>query len=133
MSQWGVLGQLRLLTVLDEEGAREALPFCAAALAQVRATLRADAGEDPRIDRAAAGLAFYMMTLREENGEGILSFRAGDIAVSRKDAAARLRAAEEVRDEGMTLIASLQRDEGFCAGQTVFRGYFEEDRPARGG
>ena len=118
MNQHTVLGQLRLLTELDDEQAMAALPFCAAAAEQLRARLKPECGQhDPRLSRAAATAALVMMLQRRENseGDGIESFKAGDITVSKRGTAARdrLRIAIEERDAALRDIAGLLVDTRF--------------------
>jgi hypothetical protein len=131
MSQGTVLGQLRLLTELDDEAALAALPFCAAALAQLHPLLKPNADlNDPRVDRAAAGIAHCLLLQRAESKlaaeeERIESFRAGDITIRNKteDAAflRRFERAERLRAEGLAAVAPLLRDTGFAACSTAFQ------------
>ena len=125
LTQHTVLGQLRLLTELDEKQAREALPFCAAAVDQLLPRLKKDeAGgfsatrRDPRLARAAATAALVMLLQRAENteGDGIESFKAGDITVSKRGQAVRdrLRMAIVERDAAFDAIAELLKDTGFA-------------------
>ncbi|MDR3313152.1 MAG: hypothetical protein LBS96_01700 [Oscillospiraceae bacterium] len=130
MSQGTVLGQLRLLTELDDEAARAALPFCAAALAQLHPLLRSDANpDDPRIDRAAAGIAYCLVLQRAESRAAaeedaqIESFKAGDITVRKRGEEAflrRIERAERLRAEGLAAVAELLRDRGFAVRTTAF-------------
>ncbi|MCL2106874.1 MAG: hypothetical protein FWH26_07470 [Oscillospiraceae bacterium] len=120
MSQWTVLGQLRLLTELDDDTAREALPFCNAALAQLRPQLKRPVyAEDPRVDRAAACMAYCTMLLRETAAgeEDISTFKAGDITVTKQGTAQltkqRLEQAEQLRVAALEAIRELLRDTGF--------------------
>lgn len=131
MSQGTVLGQLRLLTELDDEAAREALPFCAAALAQLKPQLKPGAdANDPRIDRAAAGIAYCLILQRAEGRaaaaeDNIESFKAGDITIRKQPGGAafprRFERAERLRAEGLAAAAGLMRDTGFCARSTAFK------------
>ena len=118
MTQHTVLGQLRLLTELDDEQALAALPLCAAAAEQLRPRLKPGCSRfDPRLNRAAATAALVMLLQRQENseGDGIESFKAGDITVSKQGRAARdrLRIAIEERDAAMRDIAELLQDRRF--------------------
>lgn len=118
MNQHTVLGQLRLLTELDDQQALDALPFCAAAAEQLRPRLKPDCSRpDPRLSRAAATAALVMLLQRRENSEsdGIESFKAGDITVSKRGTVARdrLRIAIEERDAAMRDIAELLTDTRF--------------------
>jgi len=118
MTQFTVLGQLRLLTELDEAQAREALPFCASALEQLLPRLRPNAiRDDPRLSRAAAASALCMLLQRRENSnaDDVDSFKAGDITVTRHGKAARdrLSMAIQERETAFADIAELLRDTGF--------------------
>ena len=117
MTQHTVLGQLKLMARLDDEGARGALAHCAAAMAQLLPRLKPGyAPDDPRLDRAAAAQALCMMLLRGgEDNDGVESFKAGDITVTKKQGSAkdRMAAAQKERDAAMADIAELLRDTGF--------------------
>ena len=119
MNQHSVLGQLRLLTQLDDQQALDALPFCAAAAEQLRPRIKPGCSRfDPRLSRAAATSALVLLLQRRDNsddGDGIESFKAGDITVSKRGTAARerLRVAIEERDAAMRDIAELLIDTRF--------------------
>jgi len=118
LNQHTVLGQLRLLMELDDQQAHDALPFCAAAAEQLIPRLkRGIPTHDPRLSRAAATAALCMMLTRLENeqGDGIESFKAGDITVSKHGRASRdrLRIAIEERNAAMLDIAPLLADTSF--------------------
>ena len=136
MTQYTILGQLRLLTELDEEAARGALPFCAAALEQLLPKLKPNViRDDPRLSRAAAAMALCMLLQRRENSkdddsdfDGIESFKAGDIAITKKgkikDAKKdrdRLAHAVKERDAALADAAELLRDTGFSLSMTKVR------------
>ncbi|MCL2530916.1 MAG: hypothetical protein FWE40_02005 [Oscillospiraceae bacterium] len=120
MNQHTVLGQLRLLVELTDDEAHEALPFCAAATEQLLPKLKRDEDgqwfnrTDPRLSRAAACAALVMLLNRRENseGDGVESFKAGDITVNKRGQAARdrLRIAITERDAAMADISELLRD-----------------------
>ena len=120
MNQHTVLGQLRLLVEMTDEEAHEALPFCAAAAEQLLPRLKRNEegerlnGNDPRLSRAAACAALVMLLNQRENsqGDGVESFKAGDITVNKRGQAARdrLRIAIAERDAAMADIAELLRD-----------------------
>ena len=62
---------------------------------------------------AAAGLAYYKWTLRNFAGtDGITSFKAGDVTVSRSSACT-LEQAEKVRDESLLAALPLLTDDAF--------------------
>ena len=119
MTQYTILGRLRLLAELDEARSHEALPYCAAAMHQLLPRLKpAVLRDDPRLDRAAAAMALCMLLLRGESGDndGIESFKAGDISITKKHGGStndRLAAAQKEREAAMADIAELLRDTGF--------------------
>jgi len=114
MNQWNVLNSLRQLTVLDDEAAANALPFCKASLDEIRESLKSAADEnDPRVGRAAAGLAFYRLTAQKLSGEdSVTSFKAGDVTIS-QSASAALDIASRARDEAYLAVLPLLRDDRF--------------------
>ncbi|MDR1927740.1 MAG: hypothetical protein LBQ33_03770 [Oscillospiraceae bacterium] len=122
MTQFSVLGRLRLLTPLDGDGAREALPFCAAAAAQLHAMRREEtSGDDPRLDYAAACVAHYLLLLRQAGAEdGVASFKAGDITIKKQELTQRLALAQRLRDDALAEVSGLLRDTGFAALSTAF-------------
>ncbi|MDR0531791.1 MAG: hypothetical protein LBG83_07000 [Oscillospiraceae bacterium] len=126
MTQYSILGRLRLMTQLDDEQAMAALPLCAAAMEQLLARLKPGANRgDPRLDQAGAAAALCMLLLREENtsaDEGFSSFKAGDITVTKKEKAnaARMAAAEQLRAQALEDARELLRDTGFFSGSTKF-------------
>jgi len=130
MTQYSILGRLRLMVELDEAGAMEALPFCAAAMEQLTPRLKIECRNDPRLDQAAAAMACCMLLQRNrgsagQDGEfgGISSFKAGDITVTKQQGGSpkdRLAYAEQVRKTAMEDIRDLLRDTGFYAGQVSF-------------
>ena len=138
MTQYSILGRLRLMVELDEEAAMEALPACAAAMEQLVPRLKVECRNDPRLDQAAAAMACCMLLqrLREnddpgEQGEfdGISSFKAGDITITKQPRQTnkpetspkdRVAWAEQARRAAMEDIRDLLKDTGFYAGQTSF-------------
>ncbi len=109
-----VLFRLRQLVTLDEEGAENALPLCEMCLDEVLCRLKKDADpNDARVAQAAAGLACYRLALRNavDNG-GNVSFKAGDVAVTRTPAAT-LEFASRMRDEAIIQAADLITDNSF--------------------
>ncbi len=109
-----VLNRLRQLVTLDEHGAENALPLCGLCLEEIRTKLKKGADEDDlRLAQAAAGLAFYRMTLRNAaDGDGAISFKAGDVTVTRSPAAS-MELAVSVRDEALAQAADLLEDRDF--------------------
>jgi hypothetical protein len=117
VTQYSVLGQLRLMADLDNDRAMEALPLCAAAVEQLLPRLKPGVHRgDPRLDRAAAASALCMLRMRDESG-GVESFKDGDISVSRRGGGAAAQAARE-REAAFADIAELLRDTGFQAKTT---------------
>ena len=114
VNQWTVLNRLKQTAPLDDEGAASGLPLCVVCLEEIRARLREGAdGNDIRIERAAAGLAFYKTMLKRiaEDG-GVTGFKAGDVSV-RQNPGDILTIAEKVRDEALAGAAPLLRDDLF--------------------
>jgi len=136
MTQYSILGRLRLMVELDEEGAREALPLCAAAMEQLAPRLRVECRNDPRLDQAAAAMACCMLLQRAQGADtsddggdfgDIASFKAGDITVTKRERGGasspkeRMAYAEQARKTALEDIRDLLRDTGFFAGQTEFK------------
>ncbi|MDR2646541.1 MAG: hypothetical protein LBB67_00210 [Oscillospiraceae bacterium] len=123
MSQWSTLGQLRLLTHLDDNAARDALPFCASALAQLSPLLKDGVSpDDPRVDAAAASIAHYMLLMHQESiGDDIAVFKAGDISVHKNERAKRIAMAATMRDNALAAAQTLFRDTGFAADSVAYR------------
>ena len=114
MNEWSVLAALREMTVLEDGAASQALPLCRSALQTLVSRLKDGADPaDSRLIRAAAGLAYYKWTLRNFAGtDGITSFKAGDVTVSRSSACT-LEQAEKVRDESLLAALPLLTDDAF--------------------
>lgn len=69
--------------------------------------------EDVRVAQAAAALALYRLVMRNAaDGEGISSFKAGDVTVTHSPAAA-VEIAVRLRDEAFAAAADLMVDCGF--------------------
>lgn len=114
VSQWTVLGRLRQYVTLDEQGADNALPLCKISLSEITERLRdgVDA-DDIRIAQAAAGLAFYKLTVRTcVSNEAQTSFKAGDVTVTHSPQAL-LDAAAQVRNDALRQVLPLLRDDEF--------------------
>jgi len=139
MTQYSVLGRLRLMLELDEAAAMEALPACAAAMEQLIPRLKVECRNDPRLDQAAAAMACCMLLQRvrasndqdgqNDDSDGIASFKAGDITITKQPRQAkkpetspkdRIAWAEQARRAAMEDIRDLLKDTGFFAGQTAF-------------
>ena len=120
MTPFIILGRLRLMTELDDDAARTALPHCQAAMDELLAGLKPRCNRnDPRLAQAGAAIALCMLLMQEDNNQnedGISSFKAGDITVTKKDSRqGRLAAAERLRGEALEDIRELLRDTGFYA------------------
>jgi ABC-type transporter Mla MlaB component len=136
MTQYSILGRLRLMGELDEGAAMEALPFCAAAMEQLAPQLKTECRNDPRLDQAGAALACCMLLQRAREGadaDGISSFKAGDITVTKKQGGGkdRMAWAEQARKAAMEDIRGLLKDTGFYAGHTAFAPAGPAGRPPR--
>ena len=135
MTQYSILGRLRLMVELDEQAAMDALPFCAAAMEQLIPQLKVEGRNDPRLDQAGAAMACCMLLRRAQEGDaqgdsdGIASFKAGDITITKRqgggNAKDRMAWAEQARKAAMEDIRDLLKDTGFYAGQTDF---FADDK-----
>jgi len=136
MTQYSILGRLRLMIELGEQAAMDALPFCAAAMEQLIPQLKIECRNDPRLDQAGAAMACCMLLRRardsgeDESFDGISSFKAGDIMVTKKQGGDgnkkdQMAWAEQTRKAAMEDIRPLLKDTGFFAGQTDF---FAEDK-----
>ncbi len=114
MSQWAVLNALKQLTVIDDSETSEILPTCKSSLDELGARLKnaADIG-NIRIIKAAAGAAYYSLMLKRLSGEeSMVSFKAGDVTVSKSTAAA-FELASKVREETIRAALPLLRDDEF--------------------
>ena len=109
-----VLYRLRQLVTLDDEGAENALPLCEMCLEDMLCKLRKNADpNDPRIAQAAAALACYRLALRKAgDSDGNVSFKAGDVTVTRTPAA-MIEYAARMRDDAIIQAADLITDNSF--------------------
>lgn len=125
MTQYTILGRLKLIMQMDEDTAMAALPFCAAAMEQLALQVKPECKNDPRLDQAAAAMACCMLLQREQSGsmDDISSFKAGDITVTKQGMSAkeRLAQAEQTRKAAMEDIRQLRIDTGFYAQDTAYR------------
>ena len=114
MNEWTVLECLHTLLPLSDDERTEALALCRAAADEIRERLKKDADpDDPRLSRAAAGVAYYRWTLRKDARDAdVTYFKAGDVTVHRGGDPYRLRAAQ-IRDELLEPALPLLRDERF--------------------
>ncbi len=120
MTAWEVKDYLSYLTVWDEADESEILSLCKASLKEVEAMLKADADRtDVRIASAAAGIAYYKLTLKRSfsySDDGITSFKAGDVSITQnsKDRTKELSDAEKLYEKALNSIIPLCQDNGFA-------------------
>lgn len=114
MNEWNVLENLHTLLSVTDEDRAELLPLCRAAADSLLPRLKETADpDDPRLSRAAAGIAYHSYMLRKSVAEADMTyFKAGDVTV-RRAAEAALARAEKIRDEWMLPALPLFRDEQF--------------------
>jgi len=130
MTQYSILGRLRLMIELDEQAAMEALPFCAAAMEQLAPRLKIECRNDPRLSQAGAAMALCMLLQRAQShdddaSDGISSFKAGDITITKKQGGGNnnkdcMAWAEQTRKAAMEDIRDLLKDTGFYVRDTSF-------------
>ncbi|MBQ7541175.1 MAG: hypothetical protein IJT44_02670 [Clostridia bacterium] len=114
MNEWNVLESLHTLLHITDDTRGEMLRLCRAAADELLPQLKdpADA-DDPRIIRAAAGVAYYYAMLRKNAEDADMSyFKAGDVVVHRSDKAAQSRALQ-VRESLLLPALPLLRDDRF--------------------
>jgi hypothetical protein len=123
MTQFTILGRLRLMAGLDDKAAHEALPDCAAAFEQLMPRVKPGATlHDPRLDQAAAGMALCMLAQRCGGEDDIVGFKAGDITVTKRDKGKdSLSRAMQIKNAAFEDARELLRDTGFHAQDTAFR------------
>ena len=114
MNEWNVLECLHTLLPLSDDERTEALPLCRAAADEVRERMKKDADpDDPRLSRAAAGIAYYRWIQRQNARDAdVTYFKAGDVTVHRGGIPAVARSAQ-IRDEMLEPALPLLRDERF--------------------
>lgn len=113
-----VLDSLQQITELRDEEKSSAESLCSHALFFVTSRLKADADPyDSRIVTAAAAQAFFNLCLKRasRDDDGITSFKAGDLTVSKDSAQIdkALALAKEIRDEAFLKLTPLLSDESF--------------------
>ena len=114
MNEWTVLECLHTLLPLADAQRAEALPLCRAAADEILERVKPDADpDDPRLSRAAAGIAYHYWTLRQNAQNADVSFfKAGDVTVHRDGTPPEARSAQ-IRDELLGPALPLLRDERF--------------------
>ena len=123
MTQYTILGRLRLMAGLDDEAAREALPLCAAAMEQLLPMLKPRADlRDPRLDQAGAAMALCMLLQRGGGEDDVTGFKAGDITVTKRGREKNgFAQALELKKAAFEDARELLRDTGFHVRETPFR------------
>lgn len=114
-----IWSELCTLAQLEEEEAEQWYDLCRSCKEKLENQFRPEihlVEHKALICRAAAGMAFYEMTLILAARGELGSFAAGDLKLS-QDVPSRIRAAERVRDTRLDEIAPLLQDDRF-----VFRG-----------
>lgn len=119
MSCWEVKDYLGELTDITAYGEDEILSLCRSCFKEIEAGLRPEADRtDIRITAAAAGLAFYKLALRKNDGEEteITSFKAGDVSIEQNSGEKDklLDRAEKFYEKKLLDIIPLCRDESFA-------------------
>lgn len=119
MSYWEVkdyLGELTSISSLDED---EILSLCRSSLNEIEAKLKPNVDrKDIRIVAAAAGLAYYKLSLKQsqvDDGTEVTSFSAGDISITQNRASkeAQLKQAEEFYKNALEGIIPMCQDNSF--------------------
>lgn len=110
-----VYHKLQMMAGEGQEAQELLLMICSSAVKEIRAKVRnKDCINDERLTAAAAGLAYYMLTLlRCGNSDNMESFKAGDVSVTR-NVKTSLELAAQVRDSYLELAADLLCDSGFA-------------------
>ena len=114
MDAWAVLNTLRTLPVPQSAESSLLITLCRTAIDELQPRVRPDADpDDPRLLRAAAGIACMLCACRPvDNDDDVAYFKAGDVTV-RRNASDALRIARELRDEGLIAALPLLRDDAF--------------------
>ena len=135
MTQYTILGRLRLLIdIEDDEAAKALLPWCAAAFAQLTPQVKPGRGNDPRLDQAGAALALCMLLQSGgSGGDDVASFKAGDITITKrdKDGKDRLSQAMQAKKAAFEEARELLRDTGFFVGEVRFKNTAPSLRPRK--
>lgn len=119
MSYWEVkdyLGELTSVSSFDED---EILSLCRSSLKEIEARLKSNADRnDIRIVAAAAGLAYYKLSLKQSQADGtseITSFTAGDVSITQNKATkeTQLKQAEDFYKKALESIIPMCQDNSF--------------------
>lgn len=120
MSCWDVKDYLAELTDITAYGEEEILPLCRSCLKEIEARLKPDTDKsDIRITAAAAGLAFYKLTIKlnSKSDDGfVTSFKAGDVSINQESIAKKelLERAESFYKNKLNEIIPLCADNSFA-------------------
>ncbi len=118
---WEVTEALSLLCEADEND-ETVVSICTKALDEINSRLKPDADlTDPRITAAAAGQAFYNLTVKRlgtQSTENLSGFKAGDLSISYDTVnhTQALETAKEIRDTAFRELTPLLSDNGFFFG-----------------
>lgn len=119
MSYWEVkdyLGELTSVSSFDED---EIISLCRSSLKEIEARLKSNADKkDIRIIAAAAGLAYYKLSLKQSQSDGaseITSFSAGDVSITQNKASKenQLKQAEDFYKKALEGIIPMCQDNSF--------------------
>lgn len=116
-NEWDVLSMLKQLCEIDEQDLESVRQICATSLKKVTSRLKDNIdSEDIRILSAATAIAFYNLCLK--NADSVSSFQAGDIKIA-NSYSDRLKNAEKIKDDALSDIYPLFKDEEFFAGSVL--------------
>ena len=123
MSIWEVKDYLSELTDISAYKEEEILSLCRSCVKEIDSRLKNDADRsDYRVIAAAAGLAYYKLTLKKisaDSGESITDFKAGDVSIKQESKSYEklLANAESFCNKKMTELIPLCRDNSFAFNQ----------------
>ena len=116
ISPWNVLARLKHYIEIDSDTEDSALSVCVVNLETIMSKIKDTADkDDPRITQAAAAMSYYDFAVRfaSDGNDGITSFKAGDVTLSRSSQSL-IEIASDVKKHALEDIAPLMRDEDFC-------------------
>ncbi len=110
-----VYHKLQMMAGEGQEAQELLLMICSSAVKEIRGKIKnKECLNDERLTAAAAGLAYYMLTLlRCGSSDNMDSFKAGDVSVTR-NVKTSIELAAQVRDSYMELASDLLCDSGFA-------------------
>lgn len=115
VTAWNVLKRLEHFMDFDTNEKDKALSVCVANLEKVLSKLKPDSDRsDCRITEAAAAMSYYDFAVRAvaDNSEGVTSFKAGDVSVS-KSHQSLIEIASDLRRDALGNLAPLCADSDF--------------------